>query len=62
MIRPVLVGALAAAAIGCGGDVSEKGDGDASAFERIGSEAEPLRSRFEADSGDVRAIFLVSPT
>lgn len=38
------------------------GRGPAAAHQSIGPDFEPLRSRFQADSGKVRAILLASPT
>ena len=35
---------------------------EAQEFEHLTEDAEPLRSRFNADVGKVRAVFLASPT
>lgn len=56
MMRGAMMGALPLAAMLAFG-APETAD-----YERIGADAEPLRSAFNADVGKVRILMLVAPT
>ena len=58
--RSLVVLALAGAWLACPGE--PQAPATATGYEALSSDAEPLRSRFNADAGKVRVLMLAAPT